>query len=200
MSEGADFSKYSRIIPLEKLEALKLSLRKVPDYSWLLKGPHPSEERLQGDIIADCPTTCIDDNGTPRSRSSTVMVLNNTCDLPDGRGNFVTVAPVFDFEAFVRSEVKNRPSANLESYFQSLRCNKKTEFLYLPSFATFKDGALVALDVPCAVSSKIYQRLIAAKKRIASFSQIGFYFFLIKLTSHIARPESSDVTREDAET
>jgi hypothetical protein len=69
----------------------------------------------------------------------------------------------------------------------------------LPRFAAFKDGALVALNAPCAVSSKIYQGLIAAEKRIASFSQIGFYFFLIKLTSHIARAESIDVTREDAD-
>ena len=195
MSDFGDFSRYSRIIPEEHQSALRSSLKRIPDFSWLLAGPHPSESRLQGDILADCPTVVIDDSGSPKSTEFPVMILNNSCDLPDDRINFVTAAPIVDFGKFLEIEKKRRSASSLEGFAKAIRQNEKTELLYLPKFGRFEHGALVLLHLVCSVSAKLYRNLLSAQKRQASFTQIGFYFLLIKLTTHLARAESSDVQR-----
>lgn len=195
MGEIGDFSRYSRIIPEEHQPALQSSLKRIPDFSWLLANPHPSEERLQGDILRDCPTALIDDTGAPRANAFAVMILNNSCDLPDDRVDFVTAAPIVDFGKFLEFEKGRRSTASLEGFAKAIRQNEKTELLYLPEFGGFEHGAIVLLHLVCSVSAKLYRSLLSAGKREASFTQIGFYFLLIKLTTHFARAESTDVQR-----
>ncbi len=195
MSEFGDFSRYSRIIPEEHQPALKSSLKRIPDFSWLLSDPHPTEHRLQGDILRECPTVVIDDAGAPRAKGFAVMILNNSCDLPDDRVDFVTAAPIVDFGKFLEFEKHRRSKSSLEGFAKAIRQNEKTELFYLPKFAGFENGALVLLHLVCSVSAKLYRDLLAAGKREASFTQIGFYFLLIKLTTHLARAESTDVQR-----
>jgi hypothetical protein len=195
MNEIGDFSRYTKIIPQEHIPALKRSLGKIPDFSWLLSVPHPTENRLQGDLIKDLPTVFLDQLGQPRTAKFTVMVLNNSCDLPDGRVDFVTAAPVVDFNGYLELESKRRDHASLENYANALRRNQKTELFYLPSFHGFPNGALVLLHLVCSVSASLYQRALNEGSRVASFSQAGFYFLLIKLTNHLARAESHEVSR-----
>lgn len=195
MSEVGDFSRYSRIIPEEHQPALKSSLKSIPDFSWLLGKPHPTEDRLQGDILRDCPTVVIDDSGAAKVKEFVVMVLNNSCDLPDDRVDFVTAAPIVDFDKFLQFEKRRRSQSSLEGFANAVRQNKKTELFYLPKVAGFDHGALVLLHLVCSVSAKVFRRLLAAGKREASFTQIGFYYLLIKLTTHLARAESDDVQR-----
>jgi hypothetical protein len=104
MSPLDDFSRYATIIPEEHLPALARNLKRIPDFSWLISSPHPELERLQGDLLVDFPTVFLDEAGTPRSRQFTVMILNNTCDLPDERLDFVTAAPVVDFNIYRHSQ------------------------------------------------------------------------------------------------
>ncbi len=190
-----DFSRYATIIPEEHQPALQRNLTRIPDFSWLLSEPHPSLERLQGDLIKKFPTVFLDDSATPRSRDFTVMLLNNTCDLPDERLDFVTAAPVVDFQKYLEFERPRRTAESLRAYADSIRRNDKTELLYLPKFDEFENGALVLLHMVCSVSARVYKRALTAQKRIASFTQTGFYFSLIKLTTHIARAEATEVVR-----
>jgi len=44
---------------------------------------------------------------------------------------------------------------------------------------------------------KLYEEALTERRRLASFSQNGFYFLLIKLTNHIARMETAEVARLD---
>src|SRR4029077_13281293 len=150
-----DFSRYARIIPEEHQPALRKCLKKIPDFSWLLSEPHSDQERLQGDLLREVPTGFLDDTATPRSAKFTVMILNNTCDLPEGR----------------------------------------LDLIYLPKITGFDHGALVLLHLVCSISAKLYHEALRAGQRVASFSQVGFYFLLIKLTTHLARAESTDVSR-----
>jgi hypothetical protein len=76
------------------------------------------------------------------------MILNNTCDLPDDRLNFVTAAPVVDFNNYLEFErerrfrdkthtedpEKQRIENSLQEFGRVLRNNDKTEILYLPPF------------------------------------------------------------------
>lgn len=197
MNPAGDFSRYATVVREEHLPALQESLSKIPDFSWLLTQPHAEIERLQGDLVADLPAVFIDDSGTARTRSFTTMVLNNTCDLPDDRTDFITTAPVVDFQKYVEFEKtkKKRDQNSLKSYVEAIRRNEKTELFYLPPFAEFPNGALALLHLACPVSASLYRQALNNKHRKASFTQIGFYFLLIKLTNHIARPESFEVVR-----
>jgi hypothetical protein len=208
MAELPDFSKYTRIIPKEHIPALTRDLKKVPDFSWLLAEPHREIERLQGDLLKDFPTVVLDDDAKPRCQSFTVLILNNTCDLPDNRLDFVTAAPVVDFNKYVEFERsrrfkgltaesdKNRAEDSVQELARMLRGNNKTEILFLPRFGEFEHGALVLLHLVCSVSVSVYREALRTGRRLASFTQTGFYFLLIKLTTHIARAETTQVVRE----
>ena len=191
----ADLSRYKNIIPEEHLPGLSRNLLRIPDVSWLLDRPHPDIDRLQGDLLKDCPTAAIAPDGQPRSAMFTVMILNNSCDLPEGRVDFVTAAPVIDFGEFIEKQHSQRSAESVTGVAQAIRENNKSELLYLPPFDRFKHGAIVLLHMACAVSSTVYRNAIQNGNRVASFTQSGFYFLLIKLTNHLARPESREVIR-----
>jgi hypothetical protein len=208
MADIDDFSRYTRIIPKEHIPALSRDLKKIPDFSWLLTQPHREIERLQGDLLKDFPTVVLDDGGKPRRRNFAVLILNNTCDLPDDRLDFVTAAPIVDFNKYIEFERsrrlrnlttdgdKNRVEDSVQELARMLRNNNKTEILFLPRFGEFEHGALVLLHLVCSVSVNIYREALRAGQRLASFTQTGFYFLLIKLTTHIARAETTQVFRE----
>ena len=208
MADLPDFSKYTRIIPKEHIPALTRDLKKVPDFSWLLAQPHPDIKRLQGDLLKDFPTVTLDNDAKPRCRDFTVLILNNTCDLPDDRLDFVTAAPVVDFNKYVeferarrlKSVTEDRDKRSAEDGIQelarTLRANNKTEILFLPRFGEFEHGALVLLHLVCSVSVHVYREALRGGRRLASFTQTGFYFLLMKLTTHIARAETTQVVRK----
>lgn len=211
MSPVGDFSRYATIIPEEHLPALERNLKRIPDFSWLIDRPHDDVERLQGDFIIDFPTVFLDEAGVPRSRQFTVMILNNTCDLPDNRLDFVTAAPVIDFNNYIEFErerrflgktnvgdsERRRIEDSIQEFGRVLRNNDKTEILYLPPFSNFTHGGLVLLHLVCSVSTKLYHDALRQSRRVASFTQTGFYFLLIKLTTHLARAETSEVVRRE---
>jgi hypothetical protein len=194
-----DFSRYSRIIPEEHHAGLERGLRSVPDFGWLLSAPHQSQDRLQGDLLADFPTVFLDNKEQARTHRFTVLVLNNTCDLPDRRLDFVTVAPVLNFEHYVHFEKRRRPLVSVEGYASDLRRNRISELFYLPPFDGFSGGGVALLHLACSVSSEVYQTAVASRKRVASFTQVGFYYFLMKVTTHLTRPESDEVVRTAAD-
>jgi len=185
----------SGVIPPEKVGSLLASLKRVPDFSWVLLGPHPSDERLQGDLLSDFPVAVVDNEGNPRCSKFAVLVLNNTCDLQPGRSQFVTVAPAMDFSRFSKTYIGQEGEERAKSYLHAVRANQVCEILWLPTFASFKEGAVIFLNRVGAASAKLYEDALKERRRLASFSQNGFYFLLIKLTNHIARMESPEVAR-----
>ena len=209
MSPAEDFSRFAKIIPEEHLPVLANNLKRIPDFSWVIDIPHAEIERLQGDVLSNFPTVFLDERGEARSRGFTVLVLNNTCDLPDDRLDFITAAPIVDFNKYLEFERERqiRGKSTLEDserrriedrhqeYGRVLRNNDKTEILYLPPFSEFTHGALVLLHLVCSVSARLYQDALRQGRRVASFTQTGFYFLLIKLTTHLARAEGVEVVR-----
>jgi len=104
MSPVEDFSRFAKIIPEEHLPALANNLKRIPDFSWVIDIPNPEVDRLQGDVFSHFPTVFLDERGEARSREFTVLVLNNTCDLPDDRLDFITAAPIVDFYKYLEFE------------------------------------------------------------------------------------------------
>jgi hypothetical protein len=190
-------ARQSGVIPPQRVDSFISCLKSPSDYSWLLTVPHPTETRLQGDLFCDFPFAIVDHDGNPKCSRFTVLVLNNTCDLQPSRSNFVTAAPVLDFGSYSQSIVKKRGGNKAANFLKDVMANKVFEILWLPAFGAFRDGAVVLLDRIGAISIDVYESALANNRRIASFSQNGFYFFLIKITKHLARPESDEVIRDN---
>lgn len=181
----------SGAIPKEDVPAFLAALE-LPYSEWLLSEPHRELKSLQGDFLRDIPTPYIKPDLSPFVPKRTVMVVNNSCDLPEGRTEFVTVAPALDFAGYLAA-IKNRSS--VANRAKDLVQNRITELLYVPRLQGFSEGAIVRLDALCSVPKTVYRDAIDKGNRIASFTQSGFYFLLIKLTHHFARIESHEVTR-----
>ncbi|MEW6157036.1 MAG: hypothetical protein AB1813_06360 [Verrucomicrobiota bacterium] len=186
------------LVPREKVASLLAALKKVPEFGWLLTAPHAEEHRLQGDLLADFPVALIAPDGRSVSKRFAVMILNNTCDLQPKRSSFVNVAPVIDFEEFTKAEIAKRGEDGARSYLHDIRSNRVLEMLWLPPFHTFRHGAIVFLDRIGTAAIQIYEHSLGSNARLASLSQNGFYYFLIKITTHLARAESAEVRRDDS--
>ena len=173
MSPGEDFSRFAKIIPEEYLPALANNLKRIPDFSWLIHIPHAEIARLQGGVPSNFPRYV-----PTRSCGAFAGIhgfgLNNTCDLPDDRLDFITAAPIVDFNMYLEFErerqfrgkngledsEKRRLEDRLQEYGRVLRNNDKTEILYLPPFSDFSHGALVLLYLVCSVSVKLYHEAL----------------------------------------
>jgi hypothetical protein len=185
------------LVPPEKVASFLSALKKVPEFGWLLMPAHAEVQRLQGDLHADFPVALIAPDGRAVSKKFAVLILNNTCDLQPKRSSFVNVAPVMDFQDFTKSVIEKRGEDGARSYLHEIRSNKVLEVLWLPPFHTFKQGGIVFLDRISTAAFQIYEQSLANNARLASFSQNGFYYFLIKITSHLARAESAEVQRSE---
>jgi hypothetical protein len=183
------------VISEQHRESLISNLRDKPDFNWLVGGPNGHTDRLQGDFFETFPVIYLDPAEKPVSKRQTVMVINNTCDLPPGRSKFVSVAPIFDLGRFLEGQAKVRKADSLENFEKDLRKNQISELLFIPTMKGFSNGALVRLDMICSVPMPFLEEAVARGARCASFSQSGFYVLLMKLTHHLTRMESDEVAR-----
>ncbi|HWL54590.1 MAG TPA: hypothetical protein VNQ90_19270 [Chthoniobacteraceae bacterium] len=186
----------SSVIRESHRENLISDLRNKPDFHWLVGVPNRFCDRLQGDFFEEFPVIYLDSSSKPKSQWRTVMVVNNTCDLPSGRSPFVSVAPVFGLAKFLEYVARNRKAQGLANFEKDLRKNQISELLFIPALRGFADGALVRLDMICSVPASFLDEAVSHKTRCASFSQTGFYALLMKLTHHLTRMESAEVSRD----
>jgi len=184
----------SGVVRPEHVAELLRSL-KTRNFGWIVCSPSQTEERLQGDLVQEMPVAVIHRDGTVRSKKFIVMVINNACDLQPGRSEFVTLAPVEDFERFA-VHVSNRDRERAKNYLESIRANHIDEFFYIPNCPQFSNGGIVRFDLLSSLSAELYELAIANKRRLASLTQNGHYFLLMRLTNFIARPESLEIIRE----
>jgi hypothetical protein len=184
----------SGVVRPEHLAQLLRSL-KTRNFDWIVCSPSQTEDRLQGDILREMPVAVIRRDGTVRSKNFTVMVMNNACDLQTGRSEFVTVAPVADFERFAASEVLTTDREQAKNYLESIRANHIDELFYIPPCPQLDHGGIVRFSLLSSLSAELYELAITDKRRIASLTQNGHYFLLMKLTHFLARAESSEIVR-----
>ncbi len=186
----------SSVIRNEHRESLVTCLRKIPDFSWLIGAPNRYSDRLQGYFFSDFPVVYLKADGQPRATRKPAMLINNSCDLPPGRNPMVTVALVLDFGQYLKFlERKKLKREAIENHARDVRRNQIGELLYVPNFSTFSDGAIVRLDQLCSVAYGLLEEAIQNGRRIASFTQSGFYVLLLKLTHHLTRSESAEMNR-----
>lgn len=129
------------------------------------------------------------------------MLLSHTCDMDftnKSREKFVSVAPIFNFKEFSDNQLTGYSKTQWESFIESVKANRITDILYLPGYGEI-DDFVVLLDRIYSIDSKVLD--IRVKKgtttKILSLSQVGYYFFLIKLTYHFARYENREEVLRD---
>lgn len=124
------------------------------------------------------------------------MLLSHTCDLDlenKTREKHVSVAPVLSFEEFANFKTSEYSDKGWKDFLDSVKANKITDILYIPGKSPL-DDSVILLDRISSVDPKLLKIKIenGDTKRVLSLSQIGFYFFLIKLTYHFARYEDRE--------
>jgi len=107
----------------------------------------------------------------------------------------VSVAPLFDLEKYLQSQAGKRDVGSLASHERDIRHNRISELLFVPHLPGYTSGAIVRLDMVCSVAYSYLQEAVNNNRRIASFTQNGFYLLLMKITYHFTRSESMDAKR-----
>lgn len=142
----------------------------------------------QGDVIGDLDVWITIDNGKRAKHSGPAILLSNTCDAD--RDPQLVIAP-----GFRPMELERGLSAGT---VDSIRRNENFGMLFLPEIPGIGD-LVFDLARSHSVSRAFLQQKIEtgeAHKHV-SLSQLGYYFFLMKMTVFYLRPESGDVSRDE---
>lgn len=129
------------------------------------------------------------------------MLLSHTCDMDFAektRGKYVSGAPIFAFEEFSKSRTQEYSKEGWQSFLEDIKANRITDVLYIPEKKPL-EASIVLLDRIFSIDPYVLKARLDKNKteRILSLSQIGSYFFLIKLTYHFARYEDrTEIKRE----
>jgi hypothetical protein len=185
---GDDIAAYlpEHIRPFQKL------LKDFPEnYEKWVHSTSVPNELYQGDVLDSATIVNVDDQGEVVRAEIPVMVISCTCDVQPGQGETLLIAAVYDFEDYK----KNHPLTDfeLEDHLRALQRNEIANLFYLPSGQKLKASVVdFQLISPVSVSYFYPDRF---RNRLTSLSQVGHYFFLMKLAHHMARPESKDAER-----
>jgi hypothetical protein len=99
-------------------------------------------------------------------------------------------------ERFAARTLQKDPE-RARSYLENIRANRIDELFYIPNCPQLPNGGVVRLDLMSSLSAAVYETAIVSRRRFASLTRDGFYFLLMKLTHFLARPETSEIIREE---
>lgn len=142
---------------------------------------NPLSELSQGDIISAVPFYYFDNDGNQKMFKTDALVLSTSCHI-DQKDKLVLV-PVF-------------PLASFKGNFVELKKNKVIDYMYIP------EGILINSYVNFEIMNTFSKELIMSGlkngklTRVASLNQIGYYFFIIKLTVYLMRREDIGTLNE----
>lgn len=134
-------------------------------------------ELSQGDIISKVLFAYFEENGELKTFAADAMVISTSCHID--QKDKLLIVPVFPISSF---------SGNLVE----LKKNMVFDFMYLP------DSSMSEQYICFNLMTSYDKRLICNGiengkiKRIASLNQLGYYFFIIKLTVYLMRKEDAD--------
>lgn len=142
---------------------------------------NPLSELSQGDVISAVPFYYFENDGNQKMFKADALVLSTSCYI-DQKDKLVLV-PVFPLESFDGNLVE-------------LKKNKVIDYMYIP------EGSLIDSYVDFEIMNTFSKKLIMSGlksgrlTRVASLNQIGYYFFIIKLTVYLMRREDVGTLNE----
>jgi hypothetical protein len=187
-------------------EQCKQYLKQIPQGlgDWFYSSLIP-QAAYQGDIVDKFEVVyyeVVDDRLEIQSLEDfPCMLLSHTCDMDledKTREKYVSVAPVFSFKEFAKFKTSEYSEKGWNDFLDAVKANRITDILYIPGKSPL-DNSVILLDRISSVHPNLLKIRLqkGGTKRVLSLSQIGFYFFLIKLTYHFARYEDrEEILRE----
>jgi hypothetical protein len=158
-------------------------LRRTPT-SWLELYATTFPPRLaQGDIIRPILFVVEEPDESLAQVVAPAIVLSHSCDIDDDQ--YIVVAPCFPFSMF-----QNHRSVG------DIRNNTFFSTLYLQSVPNVGD-LVVDLSIIQSIRAATLQRNLEKGTviRVSSFTNVGYYFLIAKLTVRFFRPQPPDEMR-----
>lgn len=138
---------------------------------------NPLEQLSQGDVISKVPFSYFEDNGDQKTFVADAIVISTSCHI-DHKDRIVLV-PVFPIE-------------NFSGDLNDLKKNTIFDFMYIPD--TVMSDKFIDFEYMNTYSKSLIIKGLDMGKliRIGSLNQLGYYFFIVKLTVYLMRKEDSD--------
>jgi hypothetical protein len=184
----------ARLLP-ERLRSFADDLKRYPEgYPKWLYGTL-FDEIYQGDIIKSMKVIGTDEDGDAVYREGPALVMSHTCDCQPGQSEYILIAPVFSLQERIDSSELERD--RLDNHLRDLRANRLAELFFIPGRDGLPDS-FVDFSQICPVASTYFHSppLALRGNRLASLSQKGHYFLLMKIAYHLCRPDPKDSARE----
>lgn len=182
-----------RLIP-EKVRSVLVDLRKNPiEHAKWIYGKS-QEEIYQGDVLNNVIIYRLNDFGKVLPRQGPAIVISNTCDCQPNQSESLLVAPVFPLAALVPEEDFN--VLDIANFKRDLRENHLKDQVFLPAIGSLPDSWFDFSQI-FSISSVYFHStdFKESRRRIIGLSQKGHYFFLMRLTFFLGRPDPSDSKR-----
>lgn len=183
----------NRLIP-ENVRSVFADLKKDPTayLKWLYGSS--LDEIYQGDVLQNLSAITAGDDGEVVAREGPALVVSQTCDCQPSQGEFILIAPVFPLQE-MREQGGLSPQT-LDNFVRDLRGNRLKDQIFLPAIAGLPDS-WVDFSQICPISSQYFhsKQLVTGRKRLASLSQKGHYFFLMRLSFYLCHPDPADSKR-----
>lgn len=137
----------------------------------------------QGDIVTNIPFTYFGEDGKQRMFTSDAMIISTSCHI-DQKDRILFV-PVMPLNSFSGNAV-------------DLKRNTIYDFMYIPDLVM--SDKYISFNIVSSCSRDLIMKGIELQrvKRIVSLNQVGYYFFIIKLSVYLMRKEDSDTLLDRA--
>lgn len=135
------------------------------------------EELSQGDILSNVPFCYFDENGQQKRFVADAMVLTTSCHID--HKDKIELVPVFPISFF-------------EGEISQLKSNSIFDYMYIPD--NLLAEKFISFEYITAYSKELIVKAIQTNRitRLGSLNQIGYYFFIIKLSVYFFKTEDKD--------
>jgi hypothetical protein len=143
---------------------------------------------LQGDGIDSMPFISFPDL---KIKEVPALLLSNTCDMSvdNKRMNLsrIMYAPILNFDKYEKSLRKNFPKDKVDNHLKDIREQHVSQILFLPKGGNLAYDGIVFFDR--AISLPLSEDVVNGMcgRKLFTFSNFGFYLFLLKLSIHFTR-------------
>lgn len=143
---------------------------------------------LQGDGIKD-----VEYLSFPNTKTSKVpvLLLSNTCDMSTDNERMNTCrilfSPILKLEKYKDMLLKKYTSNKVQNHINDIKKQYISQIMYLPKGGKLDYEGIVFFDR--AISIPLSKEIVAdmCKRKLFTFSNFGFYLFLLKLSIHFTR-------------
>ena len=193
MLDFEEFQKYFPHLPFASQQNLFKELDQFPptiDQRLFTSRLEAERDVFQGDGLRDMPVTNLPD---AEILIGPVMVLSNTCDTSFSNARYVSPSliycPIVPLSLYTEQHLTGGlPKSGLDDWLNRIRIQKRTRLFYLPKFGGLREDCVALLDHTCSCNMDYLTPESVPEKRIFSLSDIGGYYFIVKLAIHFLRP------------